>query len=72
MDKLKLYAHIEYCLRACARATDHKEVWLHQAFGATQYYIIIRPEDEEEVVRHWNERDKPAFERLIYGKSITL
>lgn len=72
MDKLKLYAHIEYCLRACARATDRKEVWLHQAFGAAQYHIIIHPEDEEEVVRHWNKRDKPSFERLIYGKSITL
>ena len=72
MDKLKLYAHIEYCLEACARATDHKEVWLHQAFGAAQYHIIIHPEDEEEVVRRWNDWDKPSFECLIYGNSITL
>ena len=72
MDKMKLYAHIEYCLQACTRATDRKEIWLHQAFGAAQYHIIIHPEDEEEVVRHWNERDKPIFERLVYGISITL
>ncbi len=72
MDKMKLYAHIEYCLRACAKAIDHKEVWLHQAFGAAQYHIIIHPEDEADVVRRWNEYSKPAFERLIYGNSITL
>ena len=72
MDKMKLYAHIEYCLRACARATAHKEVWLHQAFGAVQYHITIRPEDEAEVVCRWNERDKPIFEKLVYGVPITL
>jgi hypothetical protein len=70
MDKLKLYAHINYCLRACAE--DHKEIWLHQAFGAAQYHLIIHPEDEAEVARRWNERDKPTFERLIYGYSFTL
>lgn len=72
MDKLKLYAHIEYCLRACASATDSKDIWLHQAFGAAQYHLTIHPEDEVDVTRHWNERDKPVFERLIYGKSFTL
>lgn len=72
MDKLKLYAHIEYCQRACARAVDHRDVWLNQAFGAAQYHLIIHPEDEDDVVRHWNERDKPAFERLVYGRSFTL
>lgn len=35
MEKLK--QHIEWCLRWCQR--DNKELWLHQAFGAVQFYI---------------------------------
>lgn len=72
MDKMKLYAHIDYCLRACAKATEHREIWLNQAFGAVQYHILIHPEDEAAVAHRWNERDKPSFERLIYGNTFTL
>ena len=67
----KLKTHMDYCLSQCER--DHKELWLHQAFGAVQYVCLLcDPKDFEKVCQIWNEQYKPSFEIAIWGSSLTL
>lgn len=69
MEKLKNF--VMSCLRNCARDMDYKEIWIHQAFGAVQFYIIENPDEYAEVVQMWEEM-KPYFERQIWGVSFEL
>ena len=69
MEKLKNF--VISCLRDCAKATNNKEIWMHQAFGAVQFYIIENPDDYAEVAQMWGEM-KPQFERKVYGVSFEL
>ena len=69
MEKLENF--VVSCLRDCANATDRKEIWFHQAFGAVQFYILEHPEEYEEVAKMWSEL-KPPFERKIWGIEFTL
>ena len=59
------------CLRNCKQVAHTKETWIHQAFGAVQFYIIQNPEDFEEVEIMWN-KYKPHFERHIWGITFDL
>ena len=70
MDKLK--QHIDWLLAQCQK--DGKELWIHQAFGAVQFYAMI-VEDREvynEMEFIWNNVYKPAFERCIWGQKLSL
>ena len=67
----KLESFVVSCLRDCANATDRKEIWLHQAFGAVQFYILEHPEEYEKVALMW-EKIKPFFERKIWGIDFEL
>lgn len=69
MEKLKGF--VISCLHDCANATDYKVRWIHQAFGAVQFYILEHPEEYEEVLNMWYEL-KPQFERKIWGASFEL
>ena len=69
MEKLERF--VMSCLRDCANATSRKEIWMHQAFGAVQYHILLLPEDYEMVEELWN-KYKPQFERKVYGVSFEL
>lgn len=62
MEKLREF--VMSCLRDCAKATNHKEIWMHQAFGAVRFYISEHPEEYEEVAGMWSEL-KPYFEQKI-------
>lgn len=69
MDKLK--QHIEWCLNQCKK--DNKELWMHQAFGAAQFYAMICSADEyKEMETRWNNLYKPAFEACIWGQRISF
>ena len=67
MEKLRQF--VMMCLRDCAK--NPKELWINQAFGAVQFYIIENPDDYEEVAAMWSEL-KPHFERKIWGVSFEL
>lgn len=69
MEKLK--EHIEWCLRWCQR--DNKELWLHQAFGAVQFYICYVGDKGNfaEIEKMWNEY-KARFEVCLYGQRLSL
>ena len=66
----KLHHFVMSCLRLCAKS-DNKEIWMHQAFGAVQFYIIEHPEEYEEVAAMWN-NVKTLFERNIWGINLSL
>lgn len=70
MDKLK--QHIEWLLAQCRK--DSKELWMHQAFGAVQFYAMIIESREayEELEAMWNNIYKPAFESCIWGQKMSL
>ena len=68
---VKLREFVMSCLRDCANATNRKEIWMHQAFGAVQFYISEHPEEYEEVADMWPEL-KPHFERKIRGTNFEL
>lgn len=53
------------CLRDCANATNRKEIWMQQAFGAVQFYISEHPEEYEEVTAMWSKL-KSHFEHRIW------
>lgn len=59
------------CLRLCVKKEYNKEIWIHQAFGAIQFYIIEHPEEQEAVAKMW-ESIKPQFERNIWGINLSL
>ena len=67
MEKLQQF--VMSCLRDCAK--NPKELWIHQAFGAIQYYILENPDDYEAVSQMW-ENIKPHFERNIWGVNLSL
>ena len=69
MEKLKSF--VMSCLHDCANAIDRKEIWMHQAFGAVQFYIFEHPEEYEKVAVMWSEL-KPHFEHIIWGVSFEL
>ena len=69
MEKLQQF--VMSCLRSCAKHELNREIWIHQAFGAIQYYIIENPDDYEEVSQMW-ENIKPHFERNIWGINLSL
>lgn len=55
---------LKYCLSQAKRASPL--VFMHQAFGALQYYLFVWADEEEEVSALWDVY-KPQFEELIYG-----
>lgn len=55
---------LKYCLSQAKRANPL--VFMHQAFGAVQYYLFVWADEEEEVSAMWDVY-KPQFEELIYG-----
>lgn len=67
----KLHHFVMSCLRLCAKSDNNKEIWIHQAFGAVQFYINEHPEEYEEVAAMWN-NIKPHFERNIWGINLSL
>ena len=69
MEKLQQF--IMSCLRLCAQKQNNKEIWIHQAFGAVQFYIIEHPEEYEAVAAMWSSI-KPQFERNIWGINLNL
>ena len=69
MEKLREF--VMSCLRDCTKATSHKEIWMHQAFGAVQFYISEHPEEYDEVADMWSKL-KPHFEHKIWGVSFEL
>ena len=69
MEKLKGF--VMSCLHDCANYTERKEIWIHQAFGAIQFYVLEHPEEYEEVADMWS-RLKPRFEHEIWGVSFEL
>ena len=46
---MELQKFVMYCLRACTKAENNKEIWMHQAFGAVQYHINLLPEEYEAI-----------------------
>ena len=38
---MELQKFVMYCLRACAKAENNKEIWMHQAFGAVNIISIF-------------------------------
>ena len=67
----KLRGFIMSCLHGCTNSTYNRESWMHQAFGAVQFYVFEHPEEYEEVAGMWSEL-KPHFERKIWGVSFEL
>ena len=67
----KLCQFVTGCLRLCAKSETNREIWIHQAFGAVQFYIVEHPEECEEVAAMWN-KFKPHFERNIWGINLSL
>ena len=59
------------CLSLSAKKEHNKEIWIHQAFGAIQFYIIEHPDSYEAVSKFWNSV-KPHFERNIWGINLSL
>lgn len=59
-----LEAFLKYCLSKAS--VDSPLIFMHQAFGAVQNYVLTWPEKEEEVSALWDVY-KPQFEELIYG-----
>ena len=58
---------IQDCLRNCMRLDNrNKEIWLNQAFGAVQFYIIQNPDSFDEVEKMWAGY-KRRFEFQIWG-----
>lgn len=57
---------LKYCLSQAKRANPL--VFMHQAFGALQYYLFVWPDEEEEVSALWDIY-KPQFEEAIYGET---
>ena len=55
---------LKYCLSQAKRANP--QTFIHQAFGAVQYYLFVWPDEEDEVSALWDVY-KPQFEELIYG-----
>lgn len=55
---------LKYCLSQAKRANPM--VFMHQAFGALQYYLFVWADEQEEVEALWFIY-KPQFEELIYG-----
>lgn len=55
---------LKYCLSQAKRANPL--VFMHQAFGAAQYYLFVWEDEQEEVEALWDIY-KPQFEELIYG-----
>ena len=68
---MELQKFVMYCLRACAKAENNKEIWMHQAFGAVQYHINLFPEQYEAIAEMWNGL-KPHFESHIWGTKLSL
>lgn len=66
---------IQDCLRNCMRIdnnnNNNKEVWLNQAFGAVQFYIIQNPDSFNEVEKMWITY-KRNFEFQIWGLTYDL
>ena len=69
MEKLKSF--VMSCLHDCANYTERKEIWLYQAFGVVQFYILEHPEQYKEVDNMWSEL-KPRFEYEIWGTNFEL
>ena len=57
---------LKYCLSQANRANPMG--FMHQAFGALQYYLFVWPDEEEEVSALWDIY-KPQFEEVIYGET---
>lgn len=67
----KLHQFVMGCLRLCSKSETNKEIWIHQAFGAVQFYIVEHPEEYEKVAEMWD-KIKPHFERNIWGINLSL
>ena len=68
---MKLQEFVMTCLRRCAKAEKNKEIWMHQAFGAVQFYIEEHPEEYEAVAKMWDTL-RPHFETHIWGINMNL
>ena len=68
---MELQKFVMYCLRACTKAENNKEIWMHQAVGAVQYHINLFPEEYEAIAEMWNGL-KPHFESHIWGTKLSL
>ena len=64
METLKAY--VMCCLRNCEKATDNRRIWMDQAFGAVQFYVVEHPTSFDEVEQMWS-NFKPRFEYRVYG-----
>jgi hypothetical protein len=69
----KLLNHIETLLKWANQTPDHAKTFLHQAFGALQFYIIEHGLSASEYVdleTKWNTTYRPAFEAIMYGGDV--
>lgn len=55
---------VKYCLSQANRA--YPQLFVHQAYGAVQYYLFVCPDDEDKVYAMWDAYH-PQFQKLIYG-----
>lgn len=62
---------VRHCLADCIRTNYNREIWINQAFGAVQFYIIQNPDEYEDVDKMWS-KYKPQFEYHIWGISFEL
>lgn len=72
MKEGALRQHIKWCLERCRQ--DGKALWMHQAFGAVQFYGTVCQDSEEHarIEKMWNSHYKIEFEEILYGQSLSV
>ena len=60
---------LDYYISACRRNPEPRvrEKFFDQAFGATEMYARLNPQDETVVYDMWMTTYRPQFEQIVYG-----
>lgn len=65
----KLIKELDYRLNLCSSAATPQfaKTFYDQAFGAASLFMCLYPDRDDEVIRIWNTKYKPKFEKIVYG-----
>ena len=66
----KLTDMLDYYVRACRRNAHDRhlcERFFDQAYGATEMYSLLNPEEENMVADMWVTTYRPQFEAFVFG-----
>lgn len=68
MNIKQITDYIDTHLAKATKYPSDAKTFMHQAFGALEFYLLGNPEDFNLLEQMWSNTYKPQFEKIIYNK----